>query len=85
MLLYVYICRSKKYSFVEKTNVRFSDVKGNQEAIDEMRDLVDYLKNPKKYQELSIKIPKGQSLFLYFTFVFSVFIKRVRSHFHFFS
>jgi ATP-dependent Zn protease len=36
-------------------------VKGNPEAIEDLRDIVDYLKNPKKYQEYNIKIPKGSS------------------------
>lgn len=55
------VFRDKKYSFVEKSTVRFSDVKGNPEAIEDLRDIVDYLKNPKKYQEYNIKIPKGSS------------------------
>lgn len=50
---------SRKFSPVERSNVRFSDVKGNEEAVEEMRDIVDYLKNPKKYLELGVKVPKG--------------------------
>jgi len=37
----------------------FSDVAGVDEAVDELREIVDFLKNPKKYQRLGGRIPKG--------------------------
>lgn len=37
----------------------FNTVAGNTEAKEEVKDLVDYLKNPKKFQELGARIPKG--------------------------
>ena len=37
----------------------FSDVAGVDEARDELREIVDFLKNPKKYQRLGGRIPKG--------------------------
>jgi cell division protease FtsH len=40
-----------------KTN--FADVAGLDEARDELREIVDFLKNPKKYQRLGGRIPKG--------------------------
>jgi cell division protease FtsH len=40
-----------------KTN--FSDVAGVDEAIEELHEIVDFLKNPKKYQRLGGRIPKG--------------------------
>jgi cell division protease FtsH len=40
-----------------KTN--FSDVAGVDEAKDELHEIVDFLKNPKKYQRLGGRIPKG--------------------------
>jgi len=40
-----------------KTN--FADVAGLDEAVEELREIVDFLKNPKKYQRLGGRIPKG--------------------------
>jgi len=39
--------------------VKFSDVAGSVEEKEELSEIVDFLKNPKKYQELGAKIPKG--------------------------
>ncbi|CAA6671512.1 unnamed protein product [Spirodela intermedia] len=41
------------------TGVLFSDVAGIDEAVDELQELVDYLKNPKKFDEIGIKPPHG--------------------------
>ncbi|WP_033161396.1 ATP-dependent zinc metalloprotease FtsH [[Mycoplasma] collis] len=38
---------------------KFSDIAGNKEAKEEVMELVDYLKNPKKYQAAGARIPKG--------------------------
>ncbi|HSD49003.1 MAG TPA: ATP-dependent zinc metalloprotease FtsH [Actinomycetota bacterium] len=37
----------------------FADVAGVNEARDELKEIVDFLKNPKKYQRLGGRIPKG--------------------------
>lgn len=39
--------------------VKFSDVAGSVEEKEELAEVVDFLKNPKKYKELGAKIPKG--------------------------
>ncbi len=42
-----------------KSNKRFSDIAGNVEVKEEVSELVDYLKNPKKYSSVGARIPKG--------------------------
>ena len=44
------------------TNVTFKDVAGQEGAKQEIREIVDFLKNPQKYTELGGKIPKGALL-----------------------
>lgn len=43
----------------ESTNITFKDVAGLDEAKEEVMEVVDFLKNPKKYTSLGGKIPKG--------------------------
>jgi len=40
----------------------FADVAGVDEAVEELRELVEFLRNPKKYQRLGGRIPKGALL-----------------------
>ena len=42
-----------------KYTTKFSDVAGAQEAKEEVEEVVDFLKNPKKYQKMGAKTPKG--------------------------
>lgn len=46
-------------NFQEKNRVTFKDVAGMKEAKDELKEIVDFLKNPKKYLEIGAKIPRG--------------------------
>jgi cell division protease FtsH len=43
----------------EKTGVSFADVAGCDEAKQELKEVIDFLKNPKRYKEVGAKIPKG--------------------------
>jgi cell division protease FtsH len=51
--------RAKLYDASKQQNVTFADVAGVDEAVAEMTEVVDFLKNPKKYLALGAKIPKG--------------------------
>ncbi|MBO4650320.1 MAG: ATP-dependent zinc metalloprotease FtsH [Clostridiales bacterium] len=52
--------RSKAKLFdPSKNKVNFSDVAGADEEKEELTEVVDFLKNPKKYSALGAKIPKG--------------------------
>jgi len=42
-----------------KTKVTFADVAGNTEAKEELAEVVEFLKTPKKFVDLGAKIPKG--------------------------
>ncbi|MCL5046429.1 MAG: ATP-dependent zinc metalloprotease FtsH [Actinobacteria bacterium] len=43
--------------------VTFKEVAGVDEVVEELQEIVDYLKHPKKYMELGARIPKGVLLF----------------------
>ncbi len=45
-----------------KVNISFKDVAGLDEAKEEIQEIVEFLKNPKKYTDLGGKIPKGALL-----------------------
>ncbi|MDB5328530.1 MAG: ftsH, partial [Phycisphaerales bacterium] len=52
--------RSKhKITSKEHTNITFDDVAGVQEAKEEVSEIVEFLKNPKRFQRLGGRIPKG--------------------------
>ena len=43
----------------ENIKVRFTDVAGAEEEKEELVEVVDFLKNPRKYKALGARIPKG--------------------------
>lgn len=52
--------KSKAKIFVKgKQSVRFADVGGMPEAKKELEEIVDFLKNPRKYQKVGARTPKG--------------------------
>ena len=54
--------RAQVFEGGKSTNVTFNDVAGLAEAKEELQEIVDFLKNPKKYTDLGAKIPKGALL-----------------------
>ncbi|MEY3084445.1 MAG: hypothetical protein RL037_625 [Bacteroidota bacterium] len=54
--------RAQVYDKGKSTNITFQDVAGLQEAKEEIEEIVEFLKNSKKYTELGAKIPKGALL-----------------------
>ncbi|HEC1788492.1 TPA: ATP-dependent zinc metalloprotease FtsH [Campylobacter lari] len=50
---------SKKLVNSEKPKVKFNDVAGVEEAKEEVKEIVDFLKYPERYINLGAKIPKG--------------------------
>ena len=54
--------RAQLYEKGSKMNITFNDVAGQDEAKQEVQEIVKFLKDPKKYTELGGKIPKGALL-----------------------
>lgn len=50
--------KAKLYG-LDKEKVLFDDIAGNENAKQDLEEVVDFLKHPKKYEELGAKIPKG--------------------------
>ena len=48
-----------KKAVEERPDVKFADVAGVDEAVEEMQEIKDFLANPQKYQSLGAKIPRG--------------------------
>jgi len=54
--------RAKRMS-VDSPKVTFKDVAGADEAVEELHEIKEFLENPKKFQALGARIPKGVLLF----------------------
>jgi cell division protease FtsH len=54
--------RAQLYDKGKSTNITFKDVAGLQGAKEEIVEIVEFLKNPKKYTDIGAKIPKGALL-----------------------
>ena len=50
---------AKQYVVDDETGIKFNDVAGEDEAKESLQEIVDFLHNPKKYEEIGAKIPKG--------------------------
>ncbi len=48
-----------KKTVEERPDVKFTDVAGVDEAVEEMQEVKDFLANPEKYQAMGAKIPRG--------------------------
>ena len=55
--------RAKRMS-VDAPKITFNDVAGVQEAVEELHEIKEFLENPKKFQALGARIPKGVLLSL---------------------
>ena len=42
-----------------KSNIRFSDVAGIKDVKEELEEIIDFLREPKKYRDMDIRLPKG--------------------------
>jgi cell division protease FtsH len=54
--------RAKRVS-VDSPKVSFKDVAGVDEAVEELQEIKEFLENPKKFQQLGARIPKGVLLY----------------------
>ncbi len=51
--------KARVFDATKKEKVTFNDVAGQEEAKQELAEIVDFLKNPKKYESIGAKIPTG--------------------------
>lgn len=51
-----------KVYVASETGIKFKDVAGEDEAKEQLQEIVDFLHNPGKYQEIGAKMPKGALL-----------------------
>ncbi|MBI2450999.1 MAG: ATP-dependent zinc metalloprotease FtsH [Parcubacteria group bacterium] len=51
--------RAKEISAVEKNKITFEDVAGCEKAKEEVKEVIEFLKEPEKFRKLGAKIPRG--------------------------
>lgn len=54
--------KAKEYNVEKNTGITFADVAGQDEAKESLEELVDFLHDPKRYEEIGAKQPKGALL-----------------------
>ena len=50
---------AKQYVVDDETGIKFNDVAGEDEAKESLQEIVDFLHNPKKYEDIGAKMPNG--------------------------
>lgn len=51
--------QAKQFSKTAKKKITFADVAGSREAKEELKEVIEFLKHPKKFFDLGARIPKG--------------------------
>lgn len=54
--------KAKEYSVEENTGIRFDDVAGQDEAKESLEEMIDFIHDPKKYQDIGATQPRGALL-----------------------
>lgn len=54
--------KAKEYNLEKNTGVKYTDVAGQDEAKESLLEMVDFLNNPQRYQDIGAKQPKGALL-----------------------
>ncbi|MFW5647968.1 MAG: ATP-dependent metallopeptidase FtsH/Yme1/Tma family protein [Candidatus Alkaliphilus sp. MAG34] len=54
---------SMDFSTQEDSDIKFSNIAGNEEAKENIMELVDFIKNPQKYKKYGARMPKGIILY----------------------
>jgi cell division protease FtsH len=55
--------KAKQVEATSTTGVTFADVAGVEEAKDELREIVDFLRSPRRFERLGARVPKGMLLY----------------------
>lgn len=49
--------------YISSSNIGFDDIAGNYEAKESLKEIVDFIKNPEKYEKFNARMPKGILLY----------------------